>query len=94
LDKVINVTAANVMPKADRRTIISNELPIYLNLHRILLAPRTSLKTNTPHKEATTPGPVVIIGKAVFNPNFALATNQQMSASDHSAPLRIPGNTI
>eukprot|EP00958_Prasinococcus_capsulatus_P010075 scaffold979_cov382-Prasinococcus_capsulatus_cf.AAC.7 len=67
------------------------DTPIAVSSTRKLRRPSISLNTRTPHRLATMPGPVVIIGNDVVNPRRELAINQATCATAHMRPLTKAG---
>ena len=56
--------------------------------------PEISLKTNTPHKAAISPGPLLISGNARGMPSAAFATNQDDWAVAQMIPDAKPGRMV
>ena len=63
-------------------TVITNAAPRTTKLR----APLISLKRQTPHIDATKPGPLVMMGKLVAKPRASFAMNQQLCAVAHIIP--------
>ena len=63
------------------------------NNNAMFLLPLISPNTNTPHSAPTSPGTDVMMGKETLKLNRSLATNQQICATPHIAPLANAGPT-